>query len=75
MAYHYSPFECTWQDNAQRVTECSHLAVIGGPKFPAKSEYSDDFRKLIVWQLEVDPMKRPTVHQVIAKVQQMIAAK
>ena len=39
-AFYYSPFECTYQDNTQRVVECSHLRVIGGAQFPTTSEYA-----------------------------------
>merc|ERR1712023_82455 len=71
-AFYYSPFECTFQGNKQNVVECSHLRVIGGPQFPADAAerfYSDTFIDLIQWMLTVDPLKRPTVHQVLAKVQ------
>jgi len=69
MGYYYSPFECTFQGNKQNVVECSHLRVIGGPQFPTDRFYSDGFIELIQWMLAVDPAKRPTVHQVLAKVQ------
>ena len=72
-AFYYSPFECTYQDNTQRIVECSHLRVIGGAQFPTKCEYSAEFIQLIQWQLTVDPKKRPTVHQVLSKVKQMLA--
>ncbi|KAL1528085.1 hypothetical protein AB1Y20_009451 [Prymnesium parvum] len=72
MAFYYSPFECTFQGNDQRVVECSHLRVIGGAQFPTDMEYSAEFRQLIEWQLTVDPQKRPTVHQVAARVTAML---
>ena len=71
MAYYYSPFECTFQGNTQHVVECSHLRVIGGPQFPTQRDYSPAFIDLIQAMLTVDPKKRPTVHQVLAKVQQL----
>ena len=36
------------------------------------TRYSEAFIELIEWQLTVDPKKRPTVHQVISKVKQML---
>ena len=39
-AFYYSPFECTYQENSQRVVECSHLRVIGGAQFPTDTEYA-----------------------------------
>lgn len=72
MAYYYSPFECTFQGNTQHVVECSHLRVIGGPQFPTQRDYSPAFIGLIDEMLTVDPKKRPTVHQVLAKVQQLL---
>ena len=51
MAFYYSPFECTFQGNDQRVVECSHLRVIGGAQFPTEMEYSAEFKQLIEWQV------------------------
>ena len=51
MAFYYSPFECTFQGNDQRVVECSHLRVIGGAQFPTEMEYSAEFKELIEWQV------------------------
>jgi len=73
-AFYYSPFECTFQDNTQRVVECSHLRVIGGAQFPKDHEYSAAFIELIEWQLTIDPKKRPTVHQVLSKVRALLKA-
>ena len=73
-AYYYSPFECTFQDNAQRVAECSHLRVIGGPQFPTATGYSAEFVQLIRWQLAIEPSQRPTVQQVRSKVEAMLKA-
>lgn len=73
MAYYYSPFECTFQGDTQHVVECSHLRVIGGPQFPSKCDYSDAFIDLIQAMLAVDPKRRPTVHQVLARVQQLLS--
>jgi len=72
MAFVYSPFECTFQDDKQNVVECSYLRVIGGAQYPSKCEYSKEFIALIEWMLTVDPQKRPHVKDVIAKVQTMI---
>ena len=72
MAFYYSPFECTFQENTQRVVECSHLRVIGGPQFPSTRVYSDSFVEFIQAMLTVDPKKRPTVHQCLAKVGQLL---
>lgn len=72
-AFYYSPFECTFQDNRQIVVECSHLRVIGGAQYPKDNAgYSAEFISLIDWQLTIDPMKRPTVGQVITKVKAML---
>jgi len=73
MGYYYSPFEVTFQGNKLTVVECSHLRVIGGPQFPTDKFYSDAFIDLIKWMLTVDPAKRPTVHQVLARVQKALA--
>ena len=72
MAYYYSPFECTFQGDTQHIVECSHLRVIGGPQFPSKREFSPGFIDLIQAMLAVDPKQRPTVHQCLAKVQQLL---
>ena len=72
MAFVYSPFECTFQDDEQRVVDCSYLRVIGGAQYPSKCEYSKEFIALIEWMLTVDPQKRPTVVDVIARVQGML---
>jgi serine/threonine kinase 16 len=75
MAFYYSPFECTFQDNVQRVVECSHLRVIGGAQFPGAHPYSDEFVGLIEWMLTVDRAKRPFVPAVIDKVNAMLQGK
>lgn len=72
MAYYYSPFECTFTGETQHVVECSHLRVIGGPQFPTTRFYSPAFIDLIQAMLAVDPKKRPTVHQCLAKVGQLL---
>ena len=74
MGYYYSPFECTFKANELTVVECSHLRVIGGAQFPTDRFYSDRFVELIQSMLTVDPKKRPTVHQVLAKVQTALNA-
>lgn len=48
------------------------VRVIGGAQFPTDRFYSDAFVELIQWMLTVDPMKRPTVHQVLSKVQKAL---
>jgi len=72
MAFYYSPFECTFKGNKQVVVECSHLRVIGGAQFPTEHDYSAEFVQLIEWQLTVDPQQRPSVHQVAARVSQLL---
>lgn len=72
MAYYYSPFECTFAGNTQHVVECSHLRVIGGAQFPTDRHYSAAFTDLIELMLTIDPKKRPTVHQVLAKVDKLL---
>ena len=75
MAFYYSPFECTFNGDKQNVVECSHLRVIGGPQFPTdRGGYSPAFVDLVQWMLTIDPVKRPTVHQVLAKTQAVLAA-
>ena len=72
MAFYYSPFECTFQDNKQTVVDCSYLRVIGGAQYPSESPYSKEFVALIEWMLTVNPQKRPSAKDVLSRVQGML---
>ncbi|EOD42014.1 hypothetical protein EMIHUDRAFT_431902 [Emiliania huxleyi CCMP1516] len=71
MAFCRSPFECTFQDNVQRVVECSHLRVIAPAQFPSSHPYSAPFVGLIEAMLTVDASKRPFVPEVLRRVRSM----
>ena len=43
-AFYYSPFECEFEGNHQRVVDCSHLRVIGGAQYPTEHQYSKERR-------------------------------
>ncbi len=64
MVWYYSPFECTFQENVQRIVECTHLGVIGGAQFPAHRSHSAAFTGLIEWMLTVSspPQETNTHH-------------
>ena len=48
------------------------MRVIGGPQFPVDRYYSAALVDLIKGMLTVDPKQRPTVHQCLARVQQLL---
>mmetsp|Transcript_15904 Transcript_15904/g.36397 ORF Transcript_15904/g.36397 Transcript_15904/m.36397 type:complete len:323 (-) Transcript_15904:96-1064(-) len=72
MIFYYSPFECTFQDNVQRVVECTHLRVIGGAQFPSGHLYSAEFLGLIESMLHVEPKRRPFVPELIATTERLL---
>ena len=77
MAFGYSPFECevsadpTGRSHKVRIVDCSFLRVIGKVEFPEPCKYSSEFCELISWILTVDNTKRPHVHDVISRVEQL----
>ncbi|CAM9262891.1 unnamed protein product, partial [Phaeothamnion confervicola] len=72
MAFGYSPFECEFSvEGRPRVVECSLLRVIGPVPFPAVSACSAALRQLMLWMLEQDPQRRPTVHDVLGRVAEL----
>lgn len=73
MAFGFSPFECSFYDSGVvRVVECTYLAVIGPIKFPKTCSYSSEFCEMIRWILNQDASTRPTVFDVIKRLQRVI---
>ena len=76
MLYGASPFECEYnRSNGQiKIVDCTQLRVIGSLPFPPphtapSNWYSQDLtHDLIPWMLTQDRTKRPTLIQVIARV-------
>lgn len=81
MMYGSSPFEIEYRkdDGAIRIVECSQLRVISEsiPFPPINSQrgklfsYRNDIIELIKWILTVNRADRPTIEQVIGKINQM----
>ncbi|CAI5722789.1 unnamed protein product [Peronospora destructor] len=70
MAFGYSPFECSFYDSGVvRVVECTYLAIIGPIKFPKNCSYSPTFCEMIRWILNQDTTARPSVFDVIERLQ------
>ncbi|KAI9022708.1 kinase-like domain-containing protein [Phycomyces nitens] len=74
MAYGQSPFEMNMNEQGGSMA----LAVLNGQfKFPGgpdyQKQYSQAFRDLITWILNPDPKTRPDIHQVIAKVDELLS--
>ncbi|RMX63706.1 hypothetical protein KXD40_002853 [Peronospora effusa] len=70
MAFGYSPFECSFYDSGVvRVVECTYLAIIGPIKFPKNCPYSPKFCEMIRWILTQDTTARPSVFDVIERLQ------
>lgn len=67
IAYGHSPFETEGGNITMAVRS-------GNYRFPEKDKlYSESFRKLVKFMLVVDPAKRPDIHQVIERTQQVLA--
>ncbi|KAF9157965.1 hypothetical protein DFQ26_008124 [Actinomortierella ambigua] len=73
MAYGTSPFETNQINQGGSIA----LAVLNGTvRFPTAAQqdrYSSEFRDLILWMLVVDPTQRPDIHQVIERVDSLLA--
>ncbi|KAI8374433.1 kinase-like domain-containing protein [Radiomyces spectabilis] len=72
VAYGQSPFE-----NYDQGGSIS-LAVLNGQfRFPSDSQlanlYSQEFKDLISWMLTADPKRRPNIHQIIARVDELLS--
>ncbi|KAI8089463.1 kinase-like domain-containing protein [Halteromyces radiatus] len=70
MAYGGSPFET--YINKQGGGSLA-LAVLNGQfSFPTTPTYSDDLKNLISWMLTVDPQDRPSIQQVITRLDSLL---
>ncbi|KAG0232569.1 hypothetical protein BGW42_008083 [Actinomortierella wolfii] len=73
MAYGTSPFETNQINQGGSIA----LAVLNGTvRFPMavqQDRYSAEFRDLILWMLVVDPAQRPDIHQVIERLDNLLA--
>ncbi|KAG1455525.1 hypothetical protein G6F46_005575 [Rhizopus delemar] len=69
MAYGQSPFEMN-MDQGGSVA----LAVLNNQyKFPEGSnKYSDNIKDMIQWMLTTDPSKRPNIHQILNKLNELL---
>ncbi|KAF1796477.1 kinase-like domain-containing protein [Mucor lusitanicus] len=72
-AYGQNPFEASVNEMGGSIA----LAILNGHyKFPLDKEqddpYSDEFRALIQFLLVIDPKERPTIHQVIEKLESIL---
>jgi serine/threonine kinase 16 len=80
MAFGYSPFECeivpdrSGSGHKVRVVDCSYLRVIGRIEFPEQCTYTSGFTNLISWIMSAEITKRPHVHEVITRVEQLATA-
>jgi serine/threonine kinase 16 len=68
MAYGSSPFEVN-VDQGGSVA----LAVLNNQyKFPNDDNYSQDVKDIIQWMLTTNPQNRPTIHQVLHKLNELL---
>ncbi|KAG1123315.1 hypothetical protein G6F42_010665 [Rhizopus arrhizus] len=72
-AYGQNPFEASVNEMGGSIA----LAILNGHyKFPLDKEqddpYSDEFKELIQFLLVIDPKERPTIHQVIEKLESIL---
>ncbi|KAK4516976.1 uncharacterized protein ATC70_000304 [Mucor velutinosus] len=72
-AYGQNPFEASVNEMGGSIA----LAILNGHyKFPLDKEqddpYSDEFKALIQFLLVIDPKERPTIHQVIGKLESIL---
>jgi len=77
--YGASPFEIEFrQSGSVRIVDCTHLRVLGGkvPHAPASREvahkYSHMIHELVDWILTVDRRERPTIEDVLKRVEGML---
>jgi serine/threonine kinase 16 len=78
--YGASPFECEFvsapHGGGMKIVECTHLSVLGNlptPQPPVSSWYSNDIRcELIEPMLAQDRFQRPTLPDVMARVEHLI---
>jgi serine/threonine kinase 16 len=75
MLYGASPFESEFHRSTGqiKIVECSQLRVLGGVNFPPSHTpparwYSPPLQELIQWMLTADRMQRPSLVQVVARV-------
>ncbi|KAI8334235.1 kinase-like domain-containing protein, partial [Chlamydoabsidia padenii] len=70
MAYGESPFE--YHINKQGGGSLA-LAVLNGQySFPDTITYSEDVKRLITWMLTVDPHERPSIQQVLERLETLL---
>jgi serine/threonine kinase 16 len=68
MAYGQSPFEVNLDQGGSVA-----LAVLNNQyKIPENSNYSKDFNETIQWMLTANPATRPTIQEVIAKLDSLL---
>jgi serine/threonine kinase 16 len=68
MGWGQSPFEVDLNQGGSVA-----LAVLNNQyKFSSNDNYSDEVKELIKWMLTSDPAKRPDIHQVIKRVNQLL---
>ena len=79
MLYGASPFESEFNRStgAIRIVDCTQLKVIGDVRFPYKDTppakwYSQSIQELITWMLTKDRNERPSLVQVIARVDSIL---
>lgn len=79
LMYGASPFEIEFrQSGTVRIVDCTHLRVLGG-KVPHPPEsrvsvhaYSHQIHELVEWILNVDRTERPTIEEVLHRVEGML---
>ena len=66
----FSPYECQWRGQSLEPCAVSLSAVINPVRVPleVKKTYSVEFFALLEWALTVEPRHRPTVAQLIDKI-------
>lgn len=79
--YGTSPFEMDFRhDGSVKIIECTHLGVLGGkvPVPPMNSEVGERYRSelldLVKWILKVERTERPSIEQVLDKVEGMLGS-
>ena len=79
LMYGASPFEIEFRRSGSvRIVDCTHLRVLGGkiPYPPASREvahkYSHKIHELVDWILTVDRKERPTIEDVLSRVEGML---
>ncbi|ETV69890.1 NAK protein kinase, variant [Aphanomyces astaci] len=70
MMFGYSPFECSINDSGHvKLTDCTYLAVLGTVKFPSQCPYDPFVFDLVRWMLTVDTTLRPTMADVLCRLE------